>query len=364
MTPSVAMSSWSRPRSAAVGSASGERPAIASKCEAVALEVAERLVAHDGRAALAGGQAVGVRPGRAPRARCAASAALSAYVRRAVGVDLGQLGRRPRRRGRPSAAGRARSAGRRRRGRGPPPRPRARRAPPRSRLARAACARRRAAGRPRRRRRAPARRCSRRRRRRRAGSRRSRTTRSASSSAAVWAMVEVEVVRLLARLGEVVDAPVVARHPLGHPRQRVERRDGRGDHSRRLRRPAGRTRRGGRRRRGRRRGRASRVTDDMRTILTAVENRCQTAWPDRVGPCSSSPASVRPPPTPPRRTSCARACCSALGILAAKPGYVGGEVGRNVDDPDAVGAVPPAGRTSAPTAARWGRTRPRCTSSR
>ena len=40
-----------------------------------------------------------------------------------------------------------------------------------------------------------------------------------------------------------------------------------------------------------------------------------------------------PAPTRPRRRSCGAASCTRSAILASKPGHVGGEVGRNVDDP-------------------------------
>ena len=117
--PSSRIRSWSRARSAGVGSASGERPAIGSRSQAVPREVAERVVAdHDG-VALAVGQPVGVlrverlqvgaqRRRRWRRTRRAWSGSTSPEL---VGDRVAER--------RPSAAGRARSAGRGRRGRGP-----------------------------------------------------------------------------------------------------------------------------------------------------------------------------------------------------------------------------------------------------
>ena len=78
-----------------------------------------------------------------------------------------------------------------------------------------------------------------------------------------------------------------------------------------------------------------RVADNMRTILSLVENRCQTRWSGpRLARCSSSPASARPDSADAGGgEELRRGLLQALGILAAKPGYVGGDVGRNVDDP-------------------------------
>ena len=47
---------------------------------------------------------------------------------------------------------------------------------------------------------------------------------------------------------------------------------------------------------------------------------------------------------------------AALAALAARPGYVDGQVGRNVDDPDAVGAHHHLGERRLPTGARCRRT--------
>jgi hypothetical protein len=75
----------------------------------------------------------------------------------------------------------------------------------------------------------------------------------------------------------------------------------------------------------------------MRTILSDVENRCQT----RAGRTLTSVLVVtrlRTPagPTGPdagAEAELRRGLLRALAILATKPGYVSGDVGRNVDDP-------------------------------
>ena len=51
------------------------------------------------------------------------------------------------------------------------------------------------------------------------------TSRSASARAAVWAMLRSRSCGSLPGLCQVLHGPGVARHPLGHPCQRVERRD-------------------------------------------------------------------------------------------------------------------------------------------
>ena len=73
----------------------------------------------------------------------------------------------------------------------------------------------------------------------------------------------------------LVDLPLVARHLLGHPGQRVERRDGRATVPGAVVGPAA-AGKEERPRRGRWRGRRGRATDNMRTILTMIENHCQT----------------------------------------------------------------------------------------
>ena len=195
------MSSCSRPRSAGVGSASGERPAIASKVQAVLAEVAERVVAdHDGRRARSRSGPSAYDASRASRS-ARRSAALAAYSSAWSGSTLGQLVRDRVAERRRAGAGPARSAGRGRRGRGPPRPPRG---PPRRRAA---------ARRPRRRRARRPRRWSRRPRRRPAGSRaRTRRGRPGRSSA-VSLMVSSRSCGSLPGHRQVVDGDPVARRP-------------------------------------------------------------------------------------------------------------------------------------------------------
>jgi Antibiotic biosynthesis monooxygenase len=71
----------------------------------------------------------------------------------------------------------------------------------------------------------------------------------------------------------------------------------------------------------------------MRTILSDVENHCQTRrWP-YADPVLVVTRLRTPRPDAAAEDELRRGLLHALGILAAKPGYVGGEVGRNVDDP-------------------------------
>ena len=227
-----------------VGGEAGDRLEV----QAVAGEVGERLVADDGRRALARAPGRRRTPGPGPPAPSRSSAALSSYVAAPSGSSSTSS----------SATASPRSAissgscqkwG----SRSPwswPSSSCSSRSRPR--------ARRRASARPRR----PRRR-----------SRRRAALASTVSSTAGWKScsstievglregrglrdVEGEVVRLRARPGEVGDLPPVARHPIGHPGQRVERGDGRATIPGAVVGPR-RSRQGERPRRGRWRGRSS-----------------------------------------------------------------------------------------------------------
>ncbi len=63
-----------------------------------------------------------------------------------------------------------------------------------------------------------------------------------------------------------------------------------------------------------------------------VVTRVRTPSPD-TGPDAGPDPSPDPSPDPTAEQVLRSGLLQALGILAAKPGYIGGEVGRNVDDP-------------------------------
>jgi hypothetical protein len=71
----------------------------------------------------------------------------------------------------------------------------------------------------------------------------------------------------------------------------------------------------------------------MRTILTIVENHCQTPRSRRLPTVLVVTRLRTPSPDAAAGEELRTGLLRALEILASKPGYVGGEVGRNVDDP-------------------------------
>ena len=101
--PSSAISSCSSASAAGVGSASGDRPAIASKSQAVALEVAERLVADDHRCRARRRRARRCTPSRSSRSARRSAALLRTSPRRSgstsarlVGDRVGEVGHQQR----------------------------------------------------------------------------------------------------------------------------------------------------------------------------------------------------------------------------------------------------------------------------
>jgi hypothetical protein len=71
----------------------------------------------------------------------------------------------------------------------------------------------------------------------------------------------------------------------------------------------------------------------MRTILTTLENHCQTEDVATLGTVLVVTRLRPQTPDDAAGEALRLGLLSALAILAGKPGYVGGEVGRNVDDP-------------------------------